>query len=477
MPIRIERTPIQTFYLGYFGFDHLQLVYEPISTTSVALPQDEWFIMEGVRLPTTGGVILSVLGANGNLPLRLAAGGLTGDALVSEIGTPESRGSRLIVTSNEDAVWRALSFHAQDILDTAYAYNGYGSSSSVNPTLNSTSFIASVLYFAGLDITANLPNRLRFSPGYQTLLGGYENDDLTIDANFNAIFGGFGEDTLHGIDDQNRIDRLYGGGDNDTLRWSPGVDFLHGGDRSLDYASDGIDTVDFSGAGEVFIEAFPFATDHRTPQYVARYDTGIAWLFSIERLTWTSNSSDHITTGEGVELILEPLTLSFGGDSGDPRGDQLDFANHTDGLLFNGSTDTAHFIQALSGNGQGGWWVDSVEWLIGTQGNDRFYTNAELRGVEAGPGNDFVDVRDSTPFAGTSPLGYDIEVYGGDGNDIIVSGHGRTYAEGGEGADIFVLSSLTSGNDTTELVIVNADASDHLYVPYNLFNGSGLAGR
>ncbi|MGE0856483.1 MAG: hypothetical protein AB7L18_10400, partial [Hyphomicrobiaceae bacterium] len=473
--IRIERTPVEAYYLGYLGFDHLQLMLEPTPLTGVPVPQDEWYIMEGVRLPAGDRVLLSVLGETGNLTLRAAAGGLSGEALEAYIGTPETRGSRVLVTVNAGEIWQQMAFHASDISDTQYSYWGYGLPASPVSTLNSTSFVTSVLYFSGVDISTNAPYRLRYSPGTETLLGGFDNDTLTITGNFTAIYGGFGQDILSGINDETRVDRLYGGGDNDTFIWSRGVDYLHGGDRSFTYAEDGVDTVDFSGAGEVEIVGFEHHIPHRTPQYIATHEGGITWMFSIERVLWASNSSDHITVGPGVDLIQVPLTMQFGGDSGDPRGDELDFAQGTDGLIINSASSTAVWVQAVGAQGDGGIWVDSVEWITASQGDDSVYAHEGMRGVDAGLGDDLVDARLVEAFGGNSPLGYDIEIYGGEGSDTIVSGAGRTYAVGGDGADTFVLSTLSSNQaQTVEFVIEGADASDTLLIPYNYFNGSNL---
>ena len=80
-----------------------------------------------------------------------------------------------------------------------------------------------------------------------------------------------------------------------------------------------------------------------------------------------------------------------------------------------------------------------------------------------------LDARLVAAFTGDSPLGYDIELDGGAGDDTIVSGSGRTFARGGDGADLFVLSDMTSGDGTIEFIIDDADASDKLYIPHEMF--------
>ncbi len=474
--IRIERLPIEKFYLGYLGFDHLQLVLEQDSLTSVPIPQEGWYVMEGLRLVSGGETKLGVFGEHGNMTLQWANSGLTGAELEAAIGTPETRGSRIISVSDPQTTWTQMANHASGIADQYYDYNGYGSAGSLSPTLNSTSFIASALYAGGIGITDNLPNSLRFSPGMETLLGGNGDDLMRIQAQFTAVFGGYGQDLLQGLDDPTRIDRMYGGADNDLFSWSQGKNYLHGGDSSWSYAEDGLDTVNYAGAGDVYIELVQGWVEHKTPQYMAIFNTGIDYLLSIERLVWDDDSSNTITTGPGVELIETPLSIYMGGESAGASqgtGDTIDFSASTTGLVINRATDSAHFVSAPEQKGEGGIWIDSVEWVIGTSGDDMIYANASLRGTEGGEGDDFIDVHLIGAFSGASPQGYDVEVDGGPGADTIIANAGRTLISGGAGSDMIVTSAMTSGETTTEIFIENADSDDKLYVPYNYFNESG----
>ncbi len=313
--IRIERLPIQKFFLGYLGFDHLQLAFEQDSLTSNPVPQDQWYVMEGLRTPTPDGIKLGVFGFTGNMSMRLANDGLTGAALESVIGTPASRGSRIISVADPQSSWSIMAGHAAGIAEQYYDYNAYGGSGSLSPTLNSTSFIASVLYAAGIDVTASLPHNMRYSPGVETLLGGSGNDVMRIQNQFTAVFGGYGEDLLQGLNDVTRIDRMYGGADNDLFSWSQGKNYLHGGDSSWAYKDDGLDSVNYSGAGSVHVELVSGWVEHKSPQYIATFSTGVDYLLSIERLIWDNNANDEITTGKGVELMETPLSLYMGGES------------------------------------------------------------------------------------------------------------------------------------------------------------------
>jgi len=475
--IRIERVPIEKFYLGYLGFDHLQLVFEQDSMTSVPVPQEGWYVMEGLRVAGADGVKLGVLGDLGKTTLKIANGGLTGDALEAAIGTPEARGSRIISVSDPLSTWTQMSNHAAGIADQYYDYNAYGGAGSLSPTLNSTSFIASALYAGGISITQNLPNHMRYSPGMETLLGGNGDDLMRIQNQFTAVFGGYGQDLLRGLDDPTRIDRMYGGADNDLFSWSQGKNYLHGGDSSWTYAEDGLDTVNYAGAGSVHIELVSGWVEHKTPQYIALFNTGIDYLLSIERLVWDDQSSDTITTGPGVELIETPLSIYMGGESANATqdtGDTIDFSASTTGLIINRASDSAHFVSAPGQKGEGGLWIDSVEWVIGSSDDDKVYANEALRGIEGGEGADFIDAHLVGAFSGASPNSYDVEIDGGSGADTIIANAGRTFISGGAGADMIVASAMTSSESKTEMVIENADSSDRLYVAYNYFNESAL---
>jgi Ca2+-binding RTX toxin-like protein len=90
-----------------------------------------------------------------------------------------------------------------------------------------------------------------------------------------------------------------------------------------------------------------------------------------------------------------------------------------------------------------------------------------MTSVEGSAGDDLISGRFAAPLSGASPLGFDIEMSGGNGNDTIVSGSGRSLALGGAGADTFVLSASSGPDRSLEFVIADADASDRFFVPYN----------
>lgn len=470
--IRIEFVPVKVYNLGLFGFDHLQLVLEQ-GTPDASLKQDGWFVLEGLRDAQPEGVFLDVLGYDGITTLSEANGGLSGEALVKEIGTPLSRGSRFLLVDNPLGDWLTMANYGDQIHLSDLPYRSYAFPSSPHPTINSSSVVATLLWSIGLDPFFHMPFGLRVSPGTTTLLGTTRDDHLKIESSFTTLVGGDGSDLLEGSDALDQTDKLYGGYGNDLFVHSKGFNIIHGGQPDAEYKFDGIDTVDYSGVGVVRIERNPFALDHFTPEYIAEHDEGLDWLFSIERIAWNP-TSDRIILGPGVELADNGLSLDLGDQSIGDQGDILELAEIDSPLLINAAAGSAHFIQVEGGaTERTGLWVESAEWIVAGTGADRIYAGADIRGVEGGDGDDLLDARLATPFSGASPQGYDIELDGGKGGDTLISGAGRTLMRGGEGDDTFILSAMTSGGETVEVVIEDADAGDRLLVGYNFFNGSG----
>jgi Ca2+-binding RTX toxin-like protein len=466
--IRIEWVPIQVFNLGWFGLNHLQLVHQQ-SDFGPHIDQEDWYVIEGIRDDTAPRLTLYIEGTNGRTTLSAANGGATAGDLVDAIGTPTQRGSHIIDVPNAAGTWDSIAAYARDFVRQDLPYIAYKLPGAAMPTLNSSSVISSLLYYQGIDITNHWPYGFRFSPGYSTLIGTSIGDEMTITGPFDTIVAGMGEDTLHG---SAKDDKLYGGIGKDTIEWSKGDDVIHGGQPFLLYAQDGYDIVDFRGVRWVEIEGNAKAVQHVTWNFRATFEGGSCELYSIEGLL-SDDMSDFVILKDDVVMGPPRLAFDFGGeDSG--QGDTFSLANFADDLLVNAATDDQIVVtrQVQSSDG-GGTWLTSLEWLDTGSGNDIIYANSELRGVVSGEGNDLVDARLTTAFADTSPQGYDIEIDTGDGNDTIVSGTGHTFANGGVGADTFILSSLSSEAGRVEFVIDDAGADDHLLVPYAFFDGSG----
>lgn len=298
--VRVERVPVQLFGLGLLGFDHLHIVFR-MEDAQVA-PQEHWFVIEGIREADASGLRLGVEGWHDGTTLSDANGGLTGGDLIARIGRSDSRGGREIADGAEATqLWARLAAHAADIEAQGFPYIALSLPASPLPTINSSSLVASLMYHVGIDVADALPSGLRFSPGVTTLLGTSRDDALETSRVFTTLVGGTGDDVLAGSDAV-RIDKLYGGRGDDTLVWSPGENVLHGGQPDLAYAGDGIDTVDYTGAGIVRIEAAPGSVPHWRPDFIVTHASGQDYLFSIEAITWDAQT-DQVLLGNGLGLV------------------------------------------------------------------------------------------------------------------------------------------------------------------------------
>jgi hypothetical protein len=306
--VRVERLPVQVLGLGLLGFDHLQIVFRSdFGHPDTAGPQDDWFVIEGLRAPNAAGIRLAVEGWHGGTTLSEANGGLVGQALIDQIGVSEARGGRDIVQGGEAiTLWATLASYAADIEAQTFPYIAAALPASPLPAINSTSLVASLLHHAGIDVDTALPSGLRLSPGMTTLLGTSHDDDVHVGDGFTTLVAGDGNDALSGGD--NPIEKLYGGRGNDTLRWSGGINILHGGQPGLAYADDGIDTVDYTGAGPITIEALPAGDAHLQPDFIVTHGHGQDQLFSIEEIIWDT-ATDSVTPGEGVRLSIAPRQI------------------------------------------------------------------------------------------------------------------------------------------------------------------------
>lgn len=297
--VRIEWTPVKMYGLGRLGFDHLQLVLEQGEGTSL---QDEWFVMEGVRDALSVGTFLNIQGSDGRTKLS-TANTAARDDLTDKIGTPEMRGSRpLPYHGNELSAWETMASYARDIEAEDYPYIALGLPGSPTPTINSSSAIASLIHYSGLDPTETLPFGMRLSPGLSTLLGTSQDDHMRAEHGFTTLLGGHGDDVFTGSQSDRQIEKFYGGEGDDLFRWSPGFGIVHGGQPQLAYTADGSDSVDYSGAGAVKITFNRHWIPHKSPNYFAAHDKGAEHLFSVERIQWNART-DHIDLGRGIDLL------------------------------------------------------------------------------------------------------------------------------------------------------------------------------
>jgi Ca2+-binding RTX toxin-like protein len=395
--IRIEWVPVQMFGLGLLGFDHLQLVYQQ-SDADIANGQDAWFVMEGVRETRLGGAYLGIEGADGRTTLSVANLAAR-NALVAKIGTPEYRGSRALPYGGDEfQAWETMASYARDIDTQDFPYIAYGLPGSPTPTINSSSAIASLIYYSGLDPSARLPYGLHLSPGIATRLGTSGDDAMRVECGFTTLLGGSGRDEFIGGSAPHVIDKLYGGTGDDLFHWSAGFNIIHGGQPNLGYAADGVDVIDYSGAGTVVITSNRHWVPHKSPNYVALSTTGRDHLYSIERIQW-NETTDRIVLGDGIDLVEDDVILEGAHTSADPDSSQERSSLRSGRLVDSGIAPTSRLVGD-----------DERNVLTGTAGDDTLYGGAGDDRLAGGPGSD----------------GY---VYlPGDGSDVII--------EGGEGADI-----------------------------------------
>ncbi len=465
--IRVEYTPVKSYFLGLLKFDHIQIVYQ--DETSFVDRQDHWYVLEGTKDGGLFGATLGVQGEEAYISLA-AVNGASRDALVDKIGTPESRGSRVIYTGSQAlSLWDQMSDYGTELQIQAHPYTGFSLPFGPSPTINSSSAVATMLWSVGIDINFLMPFGIRFSPGTTTLLGTTQVDEIQLGGSFTQVAGGLGEDILRGSGRAASAEKFYGGNDDDRIYWSDGINFIHGGEPNLNYVDDGQDTVDYSGAGHVKIVKGLHVVEHKTPTFFAIFEGGTDQLFSIEKVSWL-RGRDVVTVSEGLEILEVPIEFDFDDSPSGGTGDELIFKDSVVPLIINVVDDSLISIQTIANAGQdAGIWAHSVESITGSAGDDIIYAGATVTVVDGGKGDDVLDGRLAVPFSELSPLAYDIELYGNDGDDTIVSGAGWTIGHGGDGRDIFVLSGMGTGDYTPEFVILDATSDDKIYIPHDLF--------
>jgi Ca2+-binding RTX toxin-like protein len=431
--IRIEWVPVQLFKLGILGFDHLQLVYQP-DDVDIA-PQDQWFVMEGVRDPADVGPLLGIEGADGRTTLAMANVAARED-LVAKIGTPDYRGSRSLPYEGEAFhAWETMATYARDIEGQDFPYILYGLPGSPTPTINSSSAVASLIHYSGLDPSSRLPFGVHLSPGVATLLGTSGNDIMHVEHGFTTLLGGRGNDEFFGAVESEGIEKFYGGEGDDLFHWSSGFNIIHGGQPQLDYEKDGTDVVDYSGAGKVAITFNHRWVPHKVPEYVAAFEHGLDHLFSIERIQW-NETTDNIVLGNGVSIVEDNAVLDPEIGHGDGKEERVPVHMHSghlhhdgennetvrtaaDYTLRPGEMDLELLRGAIEGNGNA-----AANRLIGNDADN------VLRGMEG-----------------------DDTLYGGGGDDLLLGGAGSdayVYLRG-DGNDVIV--DLAVAGDLDELIL------------------------
>jgi len=480
--IRIEWVPIQVMNLGLFGFDHMQLVYQQGVGDDFS-DQENWLVLEGgFTINAQGQSELIVYGASGALPLKWANGDddgpLTGQALIDEIGTPYSRGSRIVPTLDPFNAWQVMANYGSEIHENQVPYVAHAIPGTAIPVINSSSVIASLLHTIDVDIRLVFPSGMRYSPGHTTLVGTTGDDVLKIEDNFLTLVGGQGADEFFGKDSA-FSQRYYGGQGNDVFHHSKGFKIFHGGDPFRPYDGDGLDTLDLTGINATIIKRNSEHIDHIFPHLIVQAGGMNAWLLSIERFVW-NDSTDKIFLQDGLQILDERIYFNLKKESslsGEDYGDTVDFTDIGGGVLINVLDDDTLLASRIENEeGRNGLQIEDAEYIIGSSQDDRIYITSNMRGADGGNGNDIIDGRLGSAAAGTGPEGNPVELTGGAGDDTLVGASGESTLIGGEGADRFVLGAMSSDSGETgptEMVIADADADDRLFIPYNFLDNSG----
>lgn len=305
----------------------------------------------------------TLLGGAGNDSLL---GGLGDDRMAGGVGDDSYQVDSLgdVVIENADAgidtvqssVTQTLGAHVENLVLTGTA--------AINGTGNALDNL----------ITGNQANNV--------LQGGLGNDQLAGGAGNDTLYGGDGDDRLNGGEGN---DAHYGGRGNDTFV----IDSA--GDSVVEYANEGIDTVESS----------------------VTYTLGSA----VENLTLTGNAAINGTGNELDNLIIgnEASNALYGG-----LGNNSLFGRGGDDLL-------------VTGSGQ--------DYLDGGDGNDTLNGNLGSDTLFGGAGNDVLNGGDG-----------DDRLYGGEGNDSLYGGRGNdTFVIDSLGDSVFEY--LNEGSDTVEASI------------------------
>ncbi len=258
----------------------------------------------------------------------------------------------------------------------------------------------------------------------------HDNTDSTGE---NILYGGNGDDVLHGHSNQVS---LYGRDGDDTLIAGSGNTKLYGG-AGNDVFDGREGTAAYYSLG---LAAGAFHLDMKDTVKWQQDNQGV----------WTSG------TGEGYDYIRAWIDLD--GDTEDTQADEFDY------LL---DIDSLYIITTSSGSEISG--GDGNDELEGNVGNDIFSGgggNDELEGnggndvLDGGTGNDRLDGGSGNDVLDGGSG--DDRLSGGSDNDVLDGGAGRDALNGGSGDDIFVLNLDGTANDID--TVYDFSASDKIRV-------------
>jgi Ca2+-binding RTX toxin-like protein len=277
--------------------------------------------------------------------------------------------------------------------------------------------------------------------------------------------------------------RAYGGGGNDTITDSAGIDYIEAqaGDDEI-ISNGGADGID-GGADFDYLQfnRIPTSADiifTASNSFVVIGDGSS--ITDVERFAiYSGSGNDQLTTLDADDIIYG----NGGNDAiyGKAGIDTIDGGTGYDRLygglgndtINTGGSDTGDFDFAYGGSG------DDTIYTVGA-GNAYIYGDeSNGLGVVVVDGNDTIDLSS----AGDN-FGHTISVYGGggsdtitgsDGNDVLDGGAGVDNVDGGAGNDRIVydvLDSLIGGEDIDTLVVVDGELPITLNLSDSEFEGA-----
>ena len=327
---------------------------------------------------------------------------MTSDTLLSLDGLPTLTESMVASVGSSSAGWStddpALAAWIDGVIHGVSSNHYTGTAGNDHYFIDSPNDTITEAASAGIDhvattlahytLGANLENLTHVGPGDFAGTG---------NALANIITGGFGNDTLLGLDGN---DTLNGGAGDDSLQGGNGNDALNGG-----YGDDTLlggwqaDTLD-GGAGD------------------DRLVGDITWLS-------TTGARDMLQGGDGNDLLFGDAETM----SGTAHGGVDNLSGGTGNDILYGDAMT------MTGTSVGG-----NDTLYGNDGDDILYGDGAIMALGVVGGNDRID--------------------GGAGNDVIVGGGGHDILIGGAGADHFVFAPGSGVDDILDFSSVEGDRID-----------------
>ena len=279
-----------------------------------------------------------------------------------------------------------------------------------------------------------------------------EDDDVVFGGTGDdTVDGGEGDDTLRGeqgedvIDGGDGNDEIDGGADNDTITGGDGGDTVLG--------EQGDDLIDTSGpAPAIDVPTFPGIPVDADPEN----DRDLVFGGTGDDTIITGDDRDTIEAGDGNDVIESGIDDDevSGGDGNDlitdtQGSDTIDGGGGADTIIagvdtfsdYVGDDPNLPIGTILSDPNTD----DGRDLVFGGAGNDSILTGDDADTIDGGTGNDTIDA------------GIDDDVIDGFvGNDSILGGHGSDTITGGEGDDFIDASAATSPTDFTN----EPDATD-----------------